>query len=141
GLSPELATHSSEHQDFGRFAGKHVAVVGSGQSGLECAALLHEAGAEVEIIARAPGVHWLLRSTLRRYIGPLERAAYPRADVGPPGLNWVVTSPRLFRLLPERLQESAARRSIRPAGAAWLRPRLADVSFTLGRTVSAATPD
>src|SRR5579864_1996087 len=46
-LPPELVTHSSEHRDLARFAGAEVVVVGAGQSALESAALLHEAGARV----------------------------------------------------------------------------------------------
>ena len=53
GLPRSLASHTSEHLEFQRFAGKQVLVVGSGQSALESAALLHESGAEVEIVARA----------------------------------------------------------------------------------------
>src|SRR5216683_4415004 len=41
-VPPTLASHSSEHRDFGRFAGRRVAVVGGGQSALESAALLRE---------------------------------------------------------------------------------------------------
>jgi FAD-dependent urate hydroxylase len=42
-----------------RFIGQRVVVIGGGQSALESAALLHEIGAEVEVIARQPQVHWL----------------------------------------------------------------------------------
>ena len=39
----------------------------------------------------------------------------------------------------ERLQRRIASRCIRPAGSSWLRPRLAGVVLTLGRTVVSAT--
>src|SRR5579859_4255481 len=42
-LPAELVTHSSEHASLERFAGRHIAVVGAGQSALESAALLLEA--------------------------------------------------------------------------------------------------
>ncbi|HWM99223.1 MAG TPA: FAD/NAD(P)-binding protein, partial [Streptosporangiaceae bacterium] len=46
GLKPEgLVSHSSQHRDLSRFAGRDVAVIGAGQSALESAALLHESGA------------------------------------------------------------------------------------------------
>src|SRR5437763_15352239 len=38
-------SHAYDHDDLATFAGRRVAVIGSGQSALECAALLHEAGA------------------------------------------------------------------------------------------------
>src|SRR5258705_4773469 len=46
-LRRELASHTSDrlNHDFGRFAAKSVAVVGGGQSAIESAALLVEAGA------------------------------------------------------------------------------------------------
>src|SRR3981081_3625748 len=59
GLPSALASHTSEHREFGTFAGKQVLVIGSGQSALESAALLHEGGAEVEIVARARQIRWL----------------------------------------------------------------------------------
>src|SRR5580704_204015 len=52
GLDPALASHTSENRHLGRFAGKQVLVIGSGQSALESAALLFEAGADVEVAAR-----------------------------------------------------------------------------------------
>ena len=54
----ELASHASEHDDLGVFHGRRVAVIGRGQSACESAALLHEAGAEVELICRGD-VRWL----------------------------------------------------------------------------------
>src|SRR6266478_9417002 len=58
-LPCSFASHTSEHRGFGRFAGKQVLVIGSGQSALESAALLHESGAEVEIVARTRQIRWL----------------------------------------------------------------------------------
>ena len=45
-------SHSSQHTDLSGFAGRAVAVVGGGQSALEGAALLHEAGAQVTVLVR-----------------------------------------------------------------------------------------
>ena len=57
-LPVELVTHVSDQRDVRRFVGKSVAIIGAGQSALESAALIHEAGGDVEVIVRAPGVHW-----------------------------------------------------------------------------------
>ena len=43
-LPAAACSHSYEHADLGVFAGLRTAVIGSGQSALESAALLHEAG-------------------------------------------------------------------------------------------------
>jgi cation diffusion facilitator CzcD-associated flavoprotein CzcO len=59
GLASSLVSHTSAHNDLARFKGQRVIVVGGGQSALESGALLHEAGAEVEIIIRVPQVKWL----------------------------------------------------------------------------------
>src|SRR5215213_6629304 len=58
-LPTELASHTGDHTDFSVFSGSRVHVVGGGQSALESAALLHEAGAEVDVAVRAPLIHWL----------------------------------------------------------------------------------
>ena len=52
GLPQGLVTHTSEHNDLGVFKGRKVAVIGAGASAADVAGLLHEAGAEVHLIAR-----------------------------------------------------------------------------------------
>ena len=121
-LPKSLASHSQDHSDFSSFKGKRVAVVGSGQSALESAALLHEAGADVELIARGP-INWISRK-LYYYTGPMKRIFYPPSDVGPPGVNWIVSFPLLFKRLPQETRASLDERSVRPAGAKWLRSRV-----------------
>jgi hypothetical protein len=143
GVSPELASHSSEHRDLGRFAGQRVVIVGGGQSALESAALLHESGAAVEVIVRAPVIHWLrygtrLHTWLHNQDNPLRRLLYPPSDVGPPGINWIVDTPNLFRRLPFPLHSRIARRAIRPAGAGWLKPRMSGIRITTGRVIVSA---
>src|SRR5262249_52897762 len=51
-LPSSVCTHSSAHTDLGAFRGREVIVVGAGQSALETAALLHEQGASVQVLAR-----------------------------------------------------------------------------------------
>ena len=121
-LPPELVSHSLAHSDFSHFRGRSVAVVGAGQSGLECAALLHEAGAQVELIARRE-IIWINR-TLYEHAGPARSVFYPPTDVGPPGLNWLIAFPLVVRHLPEKMRLALRRRAMRPAGAKWLRPRV-----------------
>ena len=133
-LPPERASHVAEHRDLGVFRGRRVLVVGGGQSALESAALLHEAGARVEVVARTRRIHWLHGSTVRETLGALHRLAYTREDVGPPGINRIVSHPRLLAALPRPLREAISRRAIRPAGSEWLRPRLAEVALRTGRS-------
>jgi cation diffusion facilitator CzcD-associated flavoprotein CzcO len=140
GLPPELVSHASEHRDLGVFRGRRVIVVGGGQSAIESAALLHEAGAEVEVLVRAQQIHWLVRSSRLHRLQWLRRLLYAPADIGPAGVSWLVASPRWFKRLPVRWQVPLARRSIRPAASGWLVPRTQQVQLELGRSVVAARP-
>jgi len=134
-----LASHSSEHSDFNRFAGRRVVVIGGGQSAIESAALLHECGADVELIMRSPAVRWLWRSALFHHqLNPLRRLLYHRTDVGPAILSQIVSKPHLLRCFPLAMQQRIAVRSIRPAGAAWLVPRVERIPITTGRCIVAA---
>jgi ribulose 1,5-bisphosphate synthetase/thiazole synthase len=139
-LPPKLASHSSEHRDLSCFAGRNVVVVGGGQSALESAALLHESGAAVEVVARAPHITWLHGGVVQRKLGAAKPLLYAKTDVGPAGISRLVARPGLFCSLPRSAQSVLAHRAIRPAGAKWLVSRLADVSISTGRRVVAAVP-
>jgi hypothetical protein len=138
----ESASHTSVHRDFHKFAGKNVLVIGSGQSALESAALLHESGARVEIVARAPEIRWLgglISRTIHSGFGPeLAKILYAPTDVGPAGISQIVARPNLTRRFPRAVQDWLRKRSIRPAGARWLVARLATVPMKLGHTVISA---
>jgi thioredoxin reductase len=136
-LPSGLASHSSQHASFAQFSGQSVLVIGGGQSALESAALLHEAGAGVEVLVRRDRVHWLDEDRPEDDYGPLHRLLYWEDGVGPPGINWLVAAPGVFRGLPVSLKRWVARKALRPAGAFWLRSRLKDVRITTERTVSA----
>jgi hypothetical protein len=139
-LPRKLATHSSEHRDLSRFAGSKVLVIGGGQSALESAALMHESGAEVAVIARAPHIIWLHGGVVQRKLGRAKPLLYAQTDVGPAGISRLVANPGLFCHLPRSTQSRLAHRAIRPAGAKWLVPRLADVPISTGRKVVRAVP-
>jgi FAD-dependent urate hydroxylase len=141
-LEDDRAIHSMEVTEPDRFAGRSVAVIGSGQSAVETAALVHEAGADVELIARAPFIRWLARGERIRAINPIvRRILYAPTDVGPAGVSRIVALPELFRRLPIMPRERIAYRSIRPAATGWLIDRTADVRMSLGRQVTRALPD
>jgi hypothetical protein len=139
GLPSELASHTGDHRDLSRFRGARVLVVGGGQSALECAALLHENDARAEVAVRQDHLNWLHGGKYHRMLGRYSRLVYAPTDVGPIGLSRLVAVPDVFRRLPRQAQDPIAYRSIRPAGAAWLSPRLKEVPIRLGRTVVAAT--
>jgi FAD-dependent urate hydroxylase len=141
-LGGELATHSMDVAEPGRFAGQSVAIVGCGQSAVETAALLSEDGAAVELIARDPAIRWLIRGEQLRGIDPfLQRVLYAPTDVGPAGVSRLVAMPNLFRRLPRALQDRLAYRSIRPAATSWLADRTTNVKMTFSRQITRATAD
>jgi NADPH-dependent 2,4-dienoyl-CoA reductase/sulfur reductase-like enzyme len=140
GLAPELALHTTELTRPRDFAGSSVAVIGGGQSALESAALLHEAGARVEVLVRQPQVHWLLRSQRLHAMGPMSQLLYAPSDIGPAGLSRLLTFPDAFARIPWRTRARLDRRAIRPAGSGWLVPRLAEVGIETNMTVLAASP-
>lgn len=137
GIPPELAPHSSQVREPAAYKGLDVAVIGAGQSALELATLLHEAGARVEVIARAPALRFTSgRGWLRNTVA--HKLIYPPGEVGPPGINWVIELPPVFRSLPSEARRWVAGR-VRPVGAFWLQPRMDGVRVTAGRSVAAAT--
>lgn len=137
GLVPEgLVSHSSQHAGLAGFAGRDVLVVGAGQSAQESAALLHEAGARVRLLARTrdlvfgagptPGPHW-------------------QPDT-PLGRSWalyaVVHQVAAFRFLPEATRLRLVRRVLGPFGSWWLKPRLDGVvPVRLGERITGARRD
>lgn len=142
GLPNSLVSHTSEHRELRAFAGKEILVIGGGQSALESAALLHEFGAAVQIVARTRQIRWLggvVSRTFQHGLGPaVSKLLYAPTDVGPAGISQVVARPDLVRQLPRSIQDWLRKRSIRPAGARWLVARLQDVPMKLGRSVVSA---
>ena len=141
-LPPSLASHTSDQPDLGAFAGRRVVVLGAGQSALESAALLHDAGADVQLLARRPAVSWngdplAAQRSLRR------RLREPEAPLGSGWGTWFYsTQPDLYRRLPAGPRLRRARNALGPAGAYWLRPRVEDrVPMLLGHQLTAASAD
>jgi cation diffusion facilitator CzcD-associated flavoprotein CzcO len=139
-LPPSLASHTQDHKEFSKFAGKRVAVLGRGQSAVQTAAFLSEAGAtHVEVIARGP-IIWIQRKLYEKG-GPTRRIFYTWSDVGPPGLNWIIQYPTVYYLLPDDLRAKIDQRATRPAGAKWLRDRVeGHVAVASGVEVAKARP-
>jgi thioredoxin reductase len=125
GLPSDLMTHSSVHDRLDQFSGRRVAVIGAGQSALQTGALLVEAGAEVQVVARRHELIWeeAVAQVLR----------LPDYILRPPSKlceGWgcaFADSPDAFRLLPESVRVRKALTSFGPKGAWWLRDRVEDV--------------
>jgi thioredoxin reductase len=124
GLPEPVCTHSSAHTDLSVFRGQQVIVVGAGQSALESAALLHEAGASVQVVIRETTVRW--NGAPLPPDRPLrQRMREPEAGLGSGWSTWFYSrKPSLFRHLPESTRVYRARTALGPAGASWLRERV-----------------
>ncbi len=130
GLSPDHASHSVEHADLARFAGRRVVVIGGGQSATECAVLLQENGAEVEMLMRARKFRWVGRAPREGFFGPI---LFDRTDVGPAVVSHLVAHPMVVRALPRAIQRDTARRALAPGASLWLRPRMGGLVVSMGR--------
>jgi len=131
--------HCYEGRQIRTFAGKRVAVIGGGQSALESAALLNEAKAEVEVIARQTRINWIGQHGWLHHMGPISSILYSSHDVGPAGISRLVACPKITALVPLKLRDRIRKRAVRPAGSRWLPSRLVDVKLTTGRYVSQAS--
>jgi hypothetical protein len=122
---PDLITHSAVHDRLDTFGGRRVAVIGGGQSSLQTAALLHEAGADVQVVMRGQGIVWEeMRTADLSLIGRVRRPPVQLCE----GYSCVVyNSPDLFRLMPESLRAKKALSTFPPSGAWWLHDRVQGV--------------
>jgi FAD-dependent urate hydroxylase len=125
GLPAELVSHTADHHRLDRFRGHRVAVVGSGQSALETAALLHEAGSDVQLVVRCPAAPVWHPKPLP--LTPARRARLPITKLCEGWKCVLWNSPAAFRRLPQDVRITKARTVLGPRGAWWLRDRVEGV--------------
>ena len=131
-------SHSSQHPDPARLAGREVIVVGAGQSALETAVLAAEAGAaSVRVVARG--------RTAVGFGSPPDHQPRFRPET-PFGRAWSLYALTYYagahRHLPAPVRHALVRRVLGPLGAWWLRERFAGrVSVTQGHAVRRAARD
>lgn len=121
--APNLVSHAADHRNFARFAGRTVTVIGCGQSGLETAALLHEQGANVSVLARAPEVDWNAEVDAVRSL--YKRLRWPDSGLGDGWKSLAYSElPRLFVFLPEHIRRRIVASANGPSGSWWLKSRV-----------------
>lgn len=138
GLSASQVSHCYSGCDVATLSKKRVVVIGAGQSALECAALLYEAGGAVEVIARIPALRWIGQHPRLHNLGPISSLLYSSHDVGPAGISRLVAAPNVVRRIPLNLRDKIRTRAVRPAGSRWLPARLEKVKISTGRSVTSA---
>jgi len=116
-LAPEYVTHSSVHREMDTFRGRSVAVIGAGASAVDVAALMHEAGVDVHLVARRDAILFQAPSFEPRPW--VQRIVNPRSGLG---LGWrsrmCCDAPLLFHSMPLKLRLRAVQRHLGPA-AGW----------------------
>ncbi|MFE0252795.1 NAD(P)-binding domain-containing protein [Streptomyces sp. NPDC059010] len=136
-----LVSHTADHTDLSVFEGRHVIVVGGGQSALETSALLNEAGARPAVVARTSPSFGPPPEADRAQDRPLHaRLLWPEAAMGT-GWPLVVCSrgPSAIRHLPARIRAHLLRTVLGPSGAWWLRERVQGrVPVLSGRSLHSA---
>ena len=123
-LEPEFVTHSSDHYDLGSFANRNVVVLGAGASATDIAALLHEGGANIQLVARQPVVRFHSGGDAKSRSW-WKRIRHPNSGIGP-GLRarFYCEAPWLFHCFPESLRLLVVQRTLGPAGGWFMKDRV-----------------
>jgi hypothetical protein len=137
-LPSDLALHTSRIRSFEAYRGRSVAVIGGGQSALEAAALLHEAGAHPQLLVRERHLRWHRRVPQERSIWRKLRSPISGLGAGPKA--WALTNfPEALHHMPEIWRTGFVKKHLPPEGAWWLRPRVEGrVPMHLGTSIVGA---
>jgi FAD-dependent urate hydroxylase len=134
-ISTALAIHTSVVRRFSDYKGLEVAVIGAGQSALEAAALLNEAGARPMLLVREDAIRWHNRVSKER--GLWARLRSPISGLGSGPKAWALTHfPGAVHRMPSTWRKRFVRNHLPPEGAWWLRERVENrVPIHFGTTV------
>jgi thioredoxin reductase len=134
----EYVSHSADLHELSPFRGRDLAIIGGGASAIDLAALLHEAGANVQLVIRGASLNIHTRRQLPRPMLDVVRA--PMSTIGP---GWralfCAELPRIFHYLPRDLRLRIVRGGIPPAAGWFMRDRVdGKVPVLLGYSVTRA---
>ena len=116
-------SHSSQHHDLSSFRGKTVVVLGAGASAVDIAAILHEEGSQVQLVARRQQIAFHTKAKEPR---PLhQRVRYPRSGLG---IGWSSRlcddAPLLFHAMPQNFRFRFVREHLGPAPGWFVRDKV-----------------
>ncbi|MGB9266951.1 MAG: NAD(P)-binding domain-containing protein [Terriglobales bacterium] len=133
-LSPQFLSHSFRHADPGVLKGRNVVVIGGGASAIDLAALLHEAGADVQLVARQPELKFHSTPTGKPR-SAWQQVRHPKSGLGP-GLRsrFYADAPGLFHHLPEQFRLEIVEKSLGPSAGWFVKDKMAQVPCLLGYT-------
>ena len=122
-LPAELVKHTSMVDDYESYRDRDVCVIGAGQSALEAAALLHEAGARPRLLIQGSEVLWMSRLPQSRTLWHRLRSPVSGLGAGPKA--WFLTTfPGALHAAPDAWRVRFTQRHLPPEGAWWLRDRV-----------------
>lgn len=139
-LPLEFVTHSFHHADLGSFRGRSVVVIGAGSSAIDLAGLLHEAGADVQLIARRKELKFHSKLPTDKPRSLWQQVRSPLSGLGP-GLSsrFFADCPNVFHRLPENYRLQTVRTFLGPAGGWFAKDMVVGkVPLLLGQTVESA---
>lgn len=115
-LPAPFLSHSARHRDASPMKGRKVIVIGGGASALDLAGLLHEAGANVELVARKKELKFHSKPTGKPRSW-WQKLRHPDSGLGP-GLRSRIFSnaPWAFKFLPESVRIDLVKRTLGPSG-------------------------
>jgi thioredoxin reductase len=117
-LPAEFLSHSFRHHDLEPFRGRSVAVIGGGSSATDLAGLLHEAGADVQLVSRKTALKFHGAPQMGKPRSWWQQIQRPQSGIGPGWrLRFLADAPMAFHYLPESLRLEAVRRVLGPSGA------------------------
>jgi thioredoxin reductase len=121
-LPPELVSHSSAHGALSHFRGRRVIVVGGGSSAVDLAALLNEAGAKVELVARRKEIVY---HSPPRERSLKERVTQPRSVLGTGWRSFLATeAPDVFAEMPVDFRLRVVRNHLGPSAGWFVRDKV-----------------
>lgn len=138
-LPSEFLSHSARHREVEPFRGHNVVVIGGGASALDLAGLLHEAGADVQLVSRREELKFHSQPTGKPR-SQWQQIRHPQSGLGP-GMRsrFFANAPGVFHYLPERLRLEAVQRSLGPSGGWFIRDKVVGkVPLHLGCTPQGA---
>jgi len=137
-LSPEFLSHSSHHHELERFRNRSVVVIGGGASALDLAGLLHETGADVQLVSRREHLNFHSQPTGKPRSW-WQQIRHPQSGLGP-GMRsrFYADAPMAFHYLPERVRLDVVRRALGPSGGWFIKDKVVGkVPLLLGYTPEA----
>ncbi len=138
-LPAQFLSHSARHREVAALKGRNVVVVGGGASALDLAGLLHEAGANVQLVARKKELKFHSKPTGKPRSW-WKKLRHPDSGLGP-GMRsrFFANAPWAFQFLPENLRINFVKRTLGPSGGYFVHDMVVGkVPLHLGYTIEGA---